>query len=87
MGAFANLKRNAEAIPELLFRSRKSNGQATICFPGPRRPKASDARVRCETTSRSVSDALHYFPEDIYILECTKQKQSPICKHRTFVVI
>ena len=24
---------------------------------------------------------------DIYILECTKQKQSPICKHRTFVVI
>lgn len=65
MGAFVNLKRNAEAIPELLFRSRKSNGQATICFPGPRRPKASDGRVRCETTPRSVSDALHYFPEKL----------------------
>ena len=31
-----------------------------------------------------------YFPKtskDIYILECTKQNKSPICKHRTFVVI
>ena len=61
MGAFVNLKRNAEAIPELCFDPEKNNGQATVCFPGPRRPKASDGRVRCETTSRSVSGRFALF--------------------------